>query len=258
MSDNWIVQNLNSALSTWSEKMAELWTLLTENPATFKGGGIWRIMVNINDALTAIAYGLLVLFFAAGIIKTCGSFTDLKKPEHVLKAFIRFALAQGAITYGMELMQALFSIVQGIVTTVMSGSSMAGSVTELPTEIVDKITVLSFVMILTVYGRMFKIYMYTAIAPIPISSFAGEPTQSIGKNFIRSYIGVCLEGAIIALACIIFSAYAASPPAVGDTELSAVTIVWNYVGELVFNLLVLVGAIKASDRIVREMMGLGG
>ena len=261
MSDNWIVQNLNSALSTWSEKMAELWTLLTENPATFKGGGIWRIMTNINDALTAIAYGLLVLFFAAGIIKTCGSFTDL-------------------ITYGMELMRALFSIVQGIVTTVMSGSSMAGSVTELPTEIVDKIesvgmlesiplwivtllgslliTVLSFVMILTVYGRMFKIYMYTAIAPIPISSFAGEPTQSIGKNFIRSYIGVCLEGAIIALACIIFSAYAASPPAVGDTELSAVTIVWNYVGELVFNLLVLVGAIKASDRIVREMMGLGG
>jgi hypothetical protein len=271
LSDNWIVQNLNSALSTWSEKMAELWTLLTENPATFKGGGIWRIMTNINDALTAIAYGLLVLFFAVGIIKTCGSFTDLKKPEHVLKAFIRFALAQGAITYGMELMQALFSIVQGIVTTVMSGSGMAGSVTELPTEIVDKIesvgmlesiplwivtllgslliTVLSFVMILTVY---------TAIAPIPISSFAGEPTQSIGKNFIRSYIGVCLEGAIIALACIIFSAYAASPPAVGDTELSAVTIVWNYVGELVFNLLVLVGAIKASDRIVREMMGLGG
>ena len=259
--------------------MAELWTLLTENPATFKGGGIWRIMTNINDALTAIAYGLLVLFFAAGIIKTCGSFTDIKKPEHVLKAFIRFALAQGAITYGMELMQALFSIVQGIVTTVMSGSGMAGSVTELPTEIVDKIesvgmlesiplwivtllgslliTVLSFVMILTVYGRMFKIYMYTAIAPIPISSFAGEPTQSIGKNFLRSYVGVCLEGAIIALACIIYSAYAASPPAVGDTGLSAVTIVWNYVGELVFNLLVLVGAIKASDRIVNTNKTLG-
>ena len=216
MSDNWIVQNLNSALSTWSEKMAELWTLLTENPATFKGGGIWRIMTNINDALTAIAYGLLVLFFAAGIIKTCGSFTDLKKPEHVLKAFIRFALAQGAITYGMELMQALFSIVQGIVTTVMSGSGMAGSVTELPTEIIDKIesvgmlesiplwivtllgslliTVLSFIMILTVYGRMFKLYMYTAIAPIPISTFAGEPSQSVGKNFIKSYAGCVWKG----------------------------------------------------------------
>ena len=91
-------------------------------------------------ALTAIGYGLLVLFFAAGIVKTCGSFTDMKKPEHALKAFIRFALAQGAIMYGMELMTALFSIVQGIVSTIMAQSGMAnGEWTELPAEIVEKI-----------------------------------------------------------------------------------------------------------------------
>ena len=279
MSDNWIVQNLNSALETWSEKLAEIWTLLTQNPETFKGGGIWNVMVNINDALKAIGYGLLVLFFAVGLVKTCGSFTDLKKPEHALKAFIRFALAQGAVMYGMELMNSIFSIVQGVISRIMSGSGMGdGGVTELPAEIIEKvesvgmlesiplwivtllgsllITVLSFVMILTVYGRMFKLYMYTAIAPLPIASFAGEPTQSVGKNFLRSYAGVCLEGAVIALACIIFSVFAASPPAVGDTSLSAVTIVWNYVGELAFNLLILVGAVKASDRIVKEIMGL--
>lgn len=279
MSDNWIVQNLNSALQTWSDKLAEIWTLLTQSPENFKGGAIWSVMANINGGLKAIGYGLLVLFFAAGLVKTCGSFTDMKKPEHVVKAFIRFALAQGAVMSGMELLTAIFSIVQGIVTNIMSHSGMAGgTVTELPSEIVDKIeavgmlesiplwivtllgslliTVLSFVMILTVYGRMFKLYMYTAIAPIPLATFAGEPTQSVGKNFIRSYAGVCLEGAIIALACIIFSVFAASPLAIGDTSLSAVTIVWNYVGELVFNLLVLVGAVKASDRIVKEIMGL--
>ncbi len=279
MSDNWIVQNLNSALQTWSDKLAEIWTLLTQSPENFKGGAIWSVMTNINGGLKAIGYGLLVLFFAAGLVKTCGSFTDMKKPEHVVKAFIRFALAQGAVMSGMELLNAIFSIVQGIVTNIMSHSGMAGgTVTELPSEIVDKIeavgmlesiplwivtllgslliTVLSFVMILTVYGRMFKLYMYTAIAPIPLATFAGEPTQSVGKNFIRSYAGVCLEGAIIALACIIFSVFASSPLAIGDTSLSAVTIVWNYVGELVFNLLVLVGAVKASDRIVKEIMGL--
>ena len=279
MSDNWIVQNLNSALQTWSDKLAEIWTLLTQSPENFKGGAIWSVMTNINGGLKAIGYGLLVLFFAAGLVKTCGSFTDMKKPEHVVKAFIRFALAQGAVMSGMELLTAIFSIVQGIVTNIMSHSGMAGgNVTELPSEIVDKIeavgmlesiplwivtllgslliTVLSFVMILTVYGRMFKLYMYTAIAPIPLATFAGEPTQSVGKNFIRSYAGVCLEGAIIALDCIISSVCAASPPAIGDTSLSAVTIVWNYVGELVFNLLVLVGAVKASDRIVKEIMGL--
>ena len=174
MSDNWIVQNLNSALQTWSDKLAEIWTLLTQSPENFKGGAIWSVMTNINGGLRAIGYGLLVLFFAAGLVKTCGSFTDMKKPEHVVKAFIRFALAQGAVMSGMELLTAIFSIVQGIVANIMSHSGMAGgTVTELPSEIVDKIeavgmlesiplwivtllgslliTVLSFVMILTVY-----------------------------------------------------------------------------------------------------------
>lgn len=279
MSDNWIVQNLNSALETWNEKLSEIWTLLSQDPEKFKGGAIWDVMNTVNGALKGIGYGLLVLFFAVGIVRTCSSFADMKKPEHALKAFIRFALAQGAVKYGMELMTAIFSIVQGIVSTIMKKSGMTGgNVTQLPETIVEKvesvgmlesiplwivtllgsllITILSFIMILTVYGRMFKLYMYTAIAPIPVATFAGEPTQSIGKNFIRSYVGVCLEGAVIVLACIIFSAYAASPPAVGGTDMSVVTVVWEYIGELVFNLLILVGAVKASDRIVKEMMGL--
>ena len=279
MSDNWIVQNLNSALQTWSDKLAEIWTLLTQSPENFKGGAIWSVMTNINGGLKAIGYGLLVLFFAAGLVKTCGSFTDMKKPEHVVKAFIRFALAQGAVMSGMELLTAIFSIVQGIVTNIMSHSGMAGgTVTELPSEIVDKIeavgmlesiplwivtllgslliTVLSFVMILTVYGRMFKLYMYTAIAPIPLATFAGEPTQSVGKNFIRSYAGVCLEGAIIALACIIFSAFSSSGTPVMDSSASVVTQVWSYLGEVIFNLLVLVGLVKSADHIAKEMLGL--
>ncbi len=46
-----------------------------------------------------------------------------------------------------------------------------------------------------------------------------------------------------------------SPPAV-DPNVSAVTAVWSYVGELIFNLLVLVGAVRMSDRIVKELLGL--
>ena len=279
MSDNWVVQNLENALETWNSKLSEIWQLLTTSPQQFKGGSIWSVMVNINGAVQAIGLALLVLFFVVGVVRTCGSFTDVKKPEHALKLFIRFAIAKGVITYGLELMLALFDIVQGTISTIMTSAGFGTpNQTTLPAEMVTTIescgffesiplwavtligglfiTVLSFIMIMTVYGRFFKLYMYTAIAPIPISTFAGEPSQSVGKNFIKSYAGVCLEGAIIALACIIFSVYAASPPAVGDTSLSAVTIVWNYIGELVFNLLVLVGAVKASDRIVKEMMGL--
>ena len=274
----WIVDNLNNALNTWNGKLAEIWQLLTQSPQTFKGGGIWAVMVSIHGALQAIGYGLLVLFFAAGVVKTCRSFVEVKKPEHALKLFIRFALAKGAVTYGLDLMLAVYDIVQGMVTTVINRSGVGGMTgMTLPQELIDLIAsvgfwdsiplwavtligglfvmVLSFTMILTVYGRMFSLWMYAAIAPIPLSSFAGEPTSNVGKNFLRSYAGVCLQGVVIALACIIFSTMATAAPAV-DGSVSAVTAVWSYVGELVFNLLILVGAIKGCDRIVKEIMGL--
>ena len=278
MSDNWVVQNLENAIDTWNEKLSEIWRLLTQSPQDFKGGGIWEVIVDINSAVQAIGYALLVLFFVIGMVKTCSSFVDVKKPEHALKLFIRFAIAKGLVTYGMELMLALFDIVQGVISTIMNSAGLgANSDTTLPYEMVTAIeecgffesiplwavtligslfiTVLSFILILTVYGRFFKIYMFTALAPLPFSTFAGEPTQNVGRSFIKSYCGVLLEGAVIILACIIFSLYASSPPQV-DTGAAAVTIVWKYVGELVFNMLVLVGTVKMSDRIIHEMMGM--
>ena len=278
MSDNWVVQNLENALETWNSKLSEIWQLLTTSPQQFKGGSIWSVMVNINGAVQAIGLALLVLFFVVGVVRTCGSFTDVKKPEHALKLFIRFAIAKGVITYGLELMLALFDIVQGTISTIMTSAGFGTpNQTTLPAEMVTTIescgffesiplwavtligglfiTVLSFIIIMTVYGRFFKLYMYTALAPIPLSTFAGEPSQNVGKSFIKSYCAVLLEGAVIVLACIIFSLFASTPPVV-NPDAAAVTQVWAYIGELVFNMLVLVGAVKMSDRIIREMMGL--
>lgn len=278
MSDNWVVQNLQNALDTWNSKLAEIWQILTQSPETFKGGGIWQVIVQIHGALQAIGYALLVLFFVVGVVKTCGSFTEVKRPEHALKIFIRFAIAKGVVTYGLELMMALFNIIQGVTSTIMQTAGFGSTEdTVLPDEIIEAvedcgffesiplwavtligglfITVLSFIMIMSIYGRFFRLYLYTAIAPIPLSSFAGEPSQNIGRSFLKSYAAVCLEGAIVVLACIIFSLFASSPPVV-NPDAAAVTMVWSYIGELIFNMLVLVGAVKMSDRVVREMMGL--
>jgi len=278
LSDNWVVQNLENALETWNGKLSEIWQLITESPQNFRGGAIWNVIVNIHGALQAVGLALLVLFFVIGVMKTCGSFAEMKKPEHALKLFIRFAIAKGLITYGMELMLSLLQIVQGVISTIMNSVGFGSpQSTVLPAEIVTAIEdcgffesiplwavtligglfiwVLSFVMILSVYGRFFKLYMYTAIAPIPLASFAGEPTQNIGKSFIKSYGAVCLEGAIIVLACIIFSVFASSPPTV-NTSAAAASMVWSYIGELIFNMLILVGAVKMADRLVHEMMGL--
>ena len=277
-SGNWIIDNIANALDTWNAKLEEIWQLITQSPETFKGGGIWDVVTDINGALKAIGYALLVLFFLVGVVKTCGSFTEIKRPEQALKLFVRFVLAKAVVTYGLDLMMALFNVVQGVISTATNAAGMSAQAavtipTEMDVAIRDLtflqsipawavsllgslfIIVLSFIMIMSVYGRFFKLYLYTAIAPVPLSSFAGEPSSSIGKSFLKSYAAVCLEGAIIVLACIIFSVFAASPPAV-PADASPVTMVWSYMGELIFNLLVLVGAVKMADRVVREMMGL--
>ena len=275
---SWITNNLRTSLDTWNGKMNEIWQLVTQSPQDFRGGGIWRVVQNINGTMQAIGLALLVLFFVVGVAKQFGNFAEVKKPEHAFKLFIRFVLAKGIVTYGMELMLAIFNIGQGIVQKIITTSGLSGANNSyLPQEIADAvdkvgffnsiplgavtilgglfITVLSFVMILTVYGRFFKLYLYTAIAPIPLSSFAGQGTEQIGRSFIKSYIGVCLEGAIIVIACIIFTMFASTAPEINTGD-DAITMVWKYLGELIFNMLVLVGTIRMSDRIVKEMMGL--
>lgn len=280
MSDNWIVANLENAFATWNEKLTEIWTLVTTTPQDFKGGGIWNVIVGINGSLQAIGYGLLVLFFAMSIFKSTASFRDFQRPEYALKHFIRFVAAKVAVTYAMDVMVKLYEICGGVVQQITGSlGGIGGAAVTLPSAIETAIedvgfwasiplwlvtilgslfiTVLSFIMIMTVYGRFFKLYMYTALAPVPVASFAGEVTSGIGKSFIKSYVGVCLEGAVIILACVIFSAFSSNSPPALDTSITTVTMIWKYIGEVIFNMLVLVGLIKGSDRIIHQMLGLG-
>ena len=275
--ENWVVGNLENALENWNEKLSEIWSLVSQSPETFKGGALWNVVLNIHGGMQAIGYALLVLFFVVGVMKTCGSLNEIKRPEQAFRLFIRFAISKGLISNGLELMMALFRIVQGVINKIVSSSGFTGSGdTMLPPEIVDAIkgcgffesiplwavtlisslviTVLSFILILTVYGRFFKVYLFTALAPVPLSAFAGEPTANIGKSFLKSYAAVCLEGAVIILSCVIYSAFTGSPPHV-KADASAINMVWSYVGELIFGMLVLVGTVKMADRISHEMFG---
>ena len=144
-SGNWIIDNLNSALNTWNSKMTEIWNLLIQGPETFKGGGAWTVIQSVNGALKGIGLGLLVLFFAMGVIKTCSGFFDMKRPEQIFKMFIRFALAQAAVEYGLDLLLGMFSIGLGMVQTVMKSSGLIQTNgTALPQEIIDQINQVDF------------------------------------------------------------------------------------------------------------------
>lgn len=270
---------LMQGLEYLGNMLDKMWALLTTSPQTFKGGTIWSIISTINGVLGAIGTALLVLFFTVGVIKTCGSFAELRKPETAVKVFVRFAIAKALIDNCLSLLVDFVTIVQGIISKITASSSI-GTALEftIPSEVQSTFEgigildgaipvwavcfiahlafiVIGIVLLLTVYGRFFRIYMYAAIAPIPLSTMAGQPTENIAKSFLKSYAGVCLQGVVIVLACVIFTAYAASMPEI-DTTAEPLTMVWRYVTEVCFNMLVLLGLVKGSDRIIHDMMGL--
>ena len=189
MNQNWIVENLNNAFSTWNGKLGELWGLVTTGPQTFKGGAVWSVMQTLHNGMVGIGYALVVLFFAISLCKNTMNFHELKRPEAAIHYFLRFVAAKALVGYGMDIMLNVFSICNGIVTDMadsMGGISEAmvslpaemqtaienvGFLASIPLWLVTIlgslfITVLSFVMILTVYGRFFRLYMYTALTPL--------------------------------------------------------------------------------------------
>ncbi len=217
-SGNWVVDNIVNALNTWNGKLAEIWQLVTQSPQSFKSGSVWKVISGIHGSLVAIGLALLVLFFVMGLVKSTMNLTELKRPEQALRFFLRFVLAKTAVTYGMDIMLAIFKICQGVMNAATSRfGSLTAATASLPDAVRQKIvavgfwesiplwavtilgslfiTVLSFVMIFSVYGRFFRLYTYTALAPIPLSTFAGEGTSNVGVHFLKSYAGVCLESA---------------------------------------------------------------
>ena len=193
MNQNWIVENLNNAFSTWNGKLTELWGLVTTSPQTFKGGAVWGVMQSLHNAMIGIGYALIVLFFAISLFKNTANFHELKRPEAAVHYLIRFVAAKALVGYGMDIMLNIFSICNGVVSDMAAGmGGISQAMVALPGEVQSAIenvgflasiplwlvtilgslfiTVLSFIMIMSVYGRFFKLYLYTAIAPVPLSS----------------------------------------------------------------------------------------
>ena len=179
MNQNWIVENLNNAFSTWNGKLTELWGLVTTGPQSFKGGAVWGVMQNLHNAMVGIGYALVVLFFAISLFKNTMNFHELKRPEAAVHYLIRFVAAKALVGYGMDIMLNIFSICNGVITDMTSGmGGISQAMVSLPGEMQTAIenvgflasiplwlvtilgslfiTVLSFVMILTVYQQRIR------------------------------------------------------------------------------------------------------
>lgn len=282
-------------LDLFNFAMQVAYDFLTKNLNEF-APQVATAMSTLNNGLQAFSYALLMILTLWNVVKTTGSYADLKRPEVLVKLLVRFILAKYLIAAAWGLVNGIFMVSGALIKAIfdMSGISsnnvwtgitapdfgsdgfmsiIADTVTnfvnplaKIPGLLLGLIAfiiaiVLSVTLILTVFGRFFKIYMFAALAPIPLSTFGSESTQEIGRNFLKSFAAVSLEGLIIGLALIVFGAYSASPIISFDglgifSWLGTVATEITYVFTLIFNMLLLLGIIKGADQIVHRMFGM--
>lgn len=275
-----ITEALRNGLETWNAKLKEIWDILTDSLTTFRGGSIYSVIETINTSLIGIGVALCVLFFFMGMMKSMSSFSELKRPEIAVKMFFRLILTHTAVTQALNLMLKLFDLVQGVIVSIGTHVGTGAMEASVPTEVAEYldsfgffnsifpwvlallgsliIAVLSFMILLTIYSRFFKVYIYTAVAPIPLAGFAGETTSYMGRAFLKSYVSVLFEGVVIILACVIFTAYSSSTQNDIPLDQGALTATWAYLSDVIFNLLVLNGIIRLASSLSREMLGANG
>lgn len=275
---------MKGSLAVWNYVMNIVMDLLSLSPETFSPN-VYNATISISGALTAIAYGLLSMFFVFGLFKSVSSYIEFKRPEVLFKALCRLAIVKGLIAYGNQLLVSVMNLGQGIISQAATAINVneemlftfpeelansirndtsitwSASITIMLIAILCTLIVIAiaFFMLLTIYSRFLKFYMYMAIAPIPLATYGGEPTQHVGRQFIKNYAGVCLEAFIIYMAVILGSAIANSTGWISINnflgESAAIRVLWFY-ATIILNMLLVSGTAKAADRVVHEMMGL--
>ena len=252
-------------------------------------------MENINNGLQAFSYALLVILTLWNVVRTAGSYVELKRPEHVFKLFVRFILTKYSIAVAWRLVNGIFMIAGALITKVFTTSGLTDGnmwagvtapnfddtgilkiitnlmavinpLSQIPSLLLGLIgfivaVVLSVTLLLTVIGRFFKIYLFAALSPIPLATFGSESTHAIGQNFLKSFAGVSLEGLTVGLSLIVFSAYCQSP-VIDFSGLGIFSWIGDaaeemaYMYSLIFNMLLLLGIIKGADQVTHRIFGM--
>ena len=272
--DNWTESMWNWALSFWSSGLAQIQNLLTISPENL--GATWGAVKIIYSAIQGSAYALVIVFFYLGLVRTGISFRDMKRPEVAVSLFLRFILVKAFVDWGLDLLLFIMSLGQGFIRKVFTAGNLQVNAVALPAEIVEALRSANFwqqillwlvsllgiaaiivqciLIVLLVYGRFLRIYVTAAIGAIPLSTIAGEGTQSIGFRYLKNFASICMEGIVIGIACVLYSYIVSEVPPIELGNDSPMVMLLSYIVGICFQTFLLTGLIKGADTLLSKFM----
>ncbi len=268
------LDQLQRALDSWNNKYEQIFDILTTSPSEFQNGGIWTAVSDVIRVIEGTGITLVVLFFLYGLFKSSIDLRDFRhNPKQIIFSLFRLVIAQFFVKYSTTLLTYVMVFAQNLIKKIDEGVLTADFTVppDLQTALETAdwgagmgayaasligtavIFLLSIIIIVVVYGRFFKIFLLASISPIPLAGFASDATETLGINFMKSFVGECIRGVVILVACIIFSAFATSPTGLDASTPGGMT--WTYIGEVITQMLLLVIIVKTSDRLIKEIFG---
>lgn len=271
----------SGVLNLWAQGLAIVQTILLTAPEDFAEGRGWEIVISITNALQGAGYAIMIICFYLGIVKSSLTFMDLKRPAVAATLFVRFLVVKALVDQGAGLAQMLIRLGQGLISVTFSAgganfSELTSMSDELTAAIQDAgfltsvvmmllsvvaflvVAVVVFLVILNVYGRFFKIYCVASVAPVPLAFFGGESTQHIGISYLKAFGSVLLEGMVVAVACLIYSAIAGALSGIdlfGSSGTDAFSLLMNYAITMIFQTLLLAATVSGADQLCQRMIG---
>lgn len=310
---NWILATLQASIAFFDAWMSQLYDVLMLDPISYQNGTIWTIVSKIYDALMGPAVSILIIGFYIALIHDSGEFIKTRHFGSVGWTFILLYITASLLLGGKYILLLIFWCFKEILQTVTgpNGTNFLDlSWVELPKQVklatsglgATKATlffivvlifalvimVCSFTIIMVVYGRLFNIYLHLAVAPLALACGAAGPFRSTFVSYLKSFVGVCLQGVVIVIVCMVFSAFANNFDfntvqtsdqqivelkedmteeefqawweqwGMDNKELEAkkAEVLWTYLSQMLFLYLIMAGMIKGADNFIHQKLNL--
>lgn len=310
---NWILATLQASIAFFDAWMSQLYDVLMLDPISYQNGTIWTTVSKIYDALMGPAVSILIIGFYIALIHDSGEFIKTRHAGSIVWTFILLCFTASLLQGGKYILLLIFWCFKEILQTVtgQNGTNFLDlSWVELPKQVklatsglgATKATlffivvlifalvimVCSFTIIMVVYGRLFNIYLHLAVAPLALACGAAGPFRSTFVSYLKSFVGVCLQGVVIVIVCMVFSAFANNFDfntvqtsdqqivelkedmteeefqawweqwGMDNKELEAkkAEVLWTYLSQMLFLYLIMAGMIKGADNFIHQKLNL--
>lgn len=310
---NWILSTLQASIAFFDAWMSQLYDVLMLDPISYQNGAIWATVSKIYDALMGPAVSILTIGFYVALIHDSGEFIKTRHFGSVVWTFILLCITASLLLGGKYILLLIFWCFKEILQAVTgpNGTNFLDlSWVELPKQVklatsglgATKATlffivvlifalvimVCSFTIIMVVYGRLFNIYLHLAVAPLALACGAAGPLRGTFASYLRSFVGVCLQGVVIVIVCMVFSVFANNFDfntvqtsdqqivelkedmteeefqawweqwGMDNKELEAkkAEVLWTYLSQMLFLYLIMAGMIKGADNFIHQKLNL--